>query len=215
MTYRNKLSKGEIIFGITLLLLFILGFFLYSNFDLDNIRKFIQSLGLFAPLGLIIIMAIAIIISPIPSLPLSIISGLLFGGLLGGIYAVIGAAIGALIAFFIGKKLGRDLMQKYMEKELKIIDNIDENYLTIFILIARLLPIFHFDILSYGAGLTKISPWKFLLATIVGMMPATFALAFSGEVIFTNIKVSIIVTLVFIVLPFLFIHKIPKWLKKK
>lgn len=211
----KKFGGKKIFFGMVFLILFILGFYYIPNFNLDSIVSFIGSLGVVGPLVLIVIMAAAIVISPIPSIPLTISSGIVFGGFLGGVYSLIGAGFGALFAFLISKKLGRDLMKKYLKKDLDLLDNINDNYLFFFIFIARLLPIFHFDILSYAAGLTRISSWKFMLATILGMIPATFIFSYSGEVIFTKLWVTILITILFVVFPFLFIHKIPKWLKNK
>ena len=51
--------------------------------------------------------------------------------------------------------------------------------------VARLLPIFSFDIVSYGAGLTKMCLRAFALATFVGMVPPTFALTYLGRAVVT------------------------------
>ncbi len=48
-------------------------------------------------------------------------------------------------------------------------------------LIARLVPIVSFDIISYAAGLTPMRFRDFLGATLVGMAPATFLYAYLGE----------------------------------
>ena len=47
---------------------------------------------------------------------------------------------------------------------------------------SRLLPFVSFDIISYIAGLTTLSFWRFAIATIAGIAPASFLLAhFGGE----------------------------------
>ena len=48
-------------------------------------------------------------------------------------------------------------------------------------LIARLVPIVSFDIISYAAGLTPMRCRNFLGATLLGMAPATFLYAYLGE----------------------------------
>ncbi len=40
---------------------------------------------------------------------------------------------------------------------------------------ARLIPLFSFDLASYGAGLTKISLKNVALATLLGKTPPSFA----------------------------------------
>jgi uncharacterized membrane protein YdjX (TVP38/TMEM64 family) len=47
---------------------------------------------------------------------------------------------------------------------------------------SRLLPFISFDVISYAAGLTVLSYWRFALATLAGIAPASFLLAhFGGE----------------------------------
>jgi uncharacterized membrane protein YdjX (TVP38/TMEM64 family) len=48
------------------------------------------------------------------------------------------------------------------------------------ILGARLVPVVSFDIISYAAGLTRMGFWRFMLATAVGMAPATFIYSYLG-----------------------------------
>ena len=57
-----------------------------------------------------------------------------------------------------------------------------QNALTGIVLVSRLLPFISFDIVSYAAGLTVLSFWRFAIATLVGVIPASFLLAhFGGE----------------------------------
>jgi len=47
---------------------------------------------------------------------------------------------------------------------------------------SRLLPFISFDVVSYAAGLTTLTLWRFALATLAGILPASFLLAhFGGE----------------------------------
>jgi uncharacterized membrane protein YdjX (TVP38/TMEM64 family) len=185
-----------IIFFVLLIFGIITGLF----FNL-NIKQLIISCGIFAPIIYILIMALAIIISPIPSIPLTIISGVLFGWVLGGLYSVIGALIGSMMAFFISKKFFRGWALKKFKKEIKVFDNYEDNSLMIFIFLTRLLPIFQFDIISYGAGLTKIKWWKFMIATLLGMAPITLFISYYGEsIIKSNIWISVTLTFLMIFL---------------
>jgi len=44
----------------------------------------------------------------------------------------------------------------------------------------RLIPLISFDAISYAAGLTCISFWRFFLATALGAAPGTFVFVYLG-----------------------------------
>lgn len=95
-------------------------------------------------------------------------------------YAVIGAEIGAIVSFFIGRALGRDVPGEFLKTNVSFCEKCSDHHLMGFGFLARLLPIFSFDIISYGAGLTKMLLKNFAIATLLGMIPPTFALTYLG-----------------------------------
>lgn len=145
------------------------------------LAELLRSLGPWGPLILILSMATAVVIPPIPSLPLDLAAGATFGPLLGALYAVVGAAIGAMVSFLIGRSLGRDLVTKLLRVDAVFCENCADHHVGIFIFLARLIPVFSFDVVSYGAGFTTISLRTFSLATIAGMVPPTLALTCLGS----------------------------------
>ncbi len=76
--------------------------------------------------------------------------------------------------------------------------------------ISRLLPVVSFDIISYGAGLTKMSLKKFSLATFLGMIPLTFLYNYSGSVLVFGGRLTFALGIVMVVLFFV----IPKWMER-
>lgn len=86
-----------------------------------------------------------------------------------------------------------------------------ERHLFYVILLARLLPVFSFGIISYGAGLTRISPRYFALATLLGMIPPTFLITYFGSGIFSGSGYAILLAGSLVLLFFL----IPVWIKRK
>ncbi len=49
------------------------------------------------------------------------------------------------------------------------------------VFVSRLLPFVSFDIMSYAAALTALKPWRFVLATLACIIPASFLLAHFGS----------------------------------
>lgn len=147
----------------------------------DAIARWLNDAGPLAPLLLIGSMVGAVIIPPIPSLPLDLAAGAAFGPFYGALYAVIGAEIGAVVCFLIARSLGRDALSRFMKTENIFCQMCTDHQLMGAMFIARFIPIFSFDVVSYGAGLTNISLKTFALATLFGMAPPTFAFTYLGS----------------------------------
>jgi uncharacterized membrane protein YdjX (TVP38/TMEM64 family) len=175
--------------------------------DVQYLQDTFQGFGMLAPIGFMLIMALAIIISPIPSLPLSAVSGVIWGPYIGTLYAVVGAEIGAILAFLIARKLGRGLLAKFLGKHVVICNQCSESLLMWIIFLSRLFPFFQFDIISYGAGLTTISLKRFAVATFFGMIPVTFLVAFFGKSLvvgkFLSVFISVLLIVAFFGVPML------------
>ena len=150
--------------------------------DADRLRAWITELGYGGPITIIALMATAIIINPIPSAPIALAAGAAYGHTWGTVYVVAGAASGALGAFWIARLLGYDFLYRLFGKRLQMGWLGSQNALMGMVFVSRLIPFLSFDLVSYGAGLTPIKTWRFALATLAGLVPASFLLAhFGGE----------------------------------
>lgn len=138
--------------------------------------------------GMVIIglMALAVVFNPVPSAPIALASGAVYGHTFGTIYIVIGAFIGAMVAFFIARIAGKELVAKVVGERLPPSWIGSQNSMTIAVLATRLIPFISFDLASYGAGLTPLKPWRFALATLIGLLPASFLLAHFGSELSTE-----------------------------
>lgn len=146
------------------------------------LRQNIVQLGNWGPLAVIGLMVLAIMISPIPSAPIAMAAGAAYGHTWGTLYVILGAEIGALGAFGIARWVGATTLRRWFGDRLEVGVLGSQNVLTGIVLVSRLLPFISFDIVSYAAGLTVISFWRFAIATLIGIAPASFLLAhFGGE----------------------------------
>ena len=188
----------------------------YLNLSPTDIKDWILSFGMWAPILYILLYTIRPLIF-FPASVLSITGGLAFGAWLGTLYTVIGATLGAVVAFLVAQKLGNGLIKKKEQagKINQIQQQLEKNGF-IYVLIFRLLPIFNFDLISYAAGLSKVRLLSFFLATLIGIIPGTFAYNFLGSSIVSKdpqlIIGAIIVFLVLTIVPW-YIQK--RWKAKK
>lgn len=164
--------------------------------DAGKLRLWITNLEYIGPVTIIALMAIAVIINPIPSAPIALASGAVFGHAWGTVYVVAGAAIGAAGAFWIARLLGQELLVRLFGKKIMLGWLGSQNILMALVFVSRLIPFLSFDLVSYGAGLTQIKAWRFLLATLFGLVPASFLLAhFGGEMAATDLNEAMLLLL--------------------
>ena len=146
-----------------------------------GLRHWLEQLGIIGPLAIILLMTMAIVMSPIPSAPVALAAGAAYGHTAGTLYVVIGAELGAVIAFLIGRLVGGDVMHKWIHGRLAkpVLDS--QNLLMAVVFVSRLLPFVSFDMVSYAAGVTPLRFWRFAIATLAGIIPASFLLAHFGS----------------------------------
>ena len=151
---------------------------LFIDMELLIIR--VRGLGVVGPLLVIGLMVLAIVFNPLPSAPIALAAGAVYGHSLGTIYIVTGAEIGAIVAFLIARVAGYEISKKYLGKKLSLNRFGSQRALMTAVFISRLIPFMSFDLVSYMAGLSPLKLWRFALATLLGLMPVSFALAHLG-----------------------------------
>ena len=150
--------------------------------DSARLRERVSELGYWGPVGVVVLMAVAIVLSPLPSAPIALAAGAAYGHTWGTVYVVVGAEAGALVAFGIARWLGWELMCRLFGERLKMGLFGSQNVLMTIVFVSRLLPFVSFDLMSYAAGLTPLKAWRFGVATLAGILPASFLLThFGGE----------------------------------
>lgn len=148
----------------------------------EALRDTVAAAGAWGPALLVVLMAAAIVASPIPSAPIALVAGAAYGHVWGTAVIVTGAQAGAMIAFGLARWLGREALERRFGLRLDQGLLGSQHALAWGVFASRLLPFVSFDLVSYAAGLTRIRVWAFFLATLAGIVPASFLLAhFGGE----------------------------------
>ena len=146
----------------------------------ERLETLVARAGIWGPAVIVTLMTVAVVASPIPSAPIALAAGAAYGHLWGTVLVVIGAELGALIAFGLARILGHDVLRRMFG------DRVDagllgsQTALTMTVFASRLMPFVSFDMISYAAGLSRLHAWRFMLATLAGIIPASFLLAHVG-----------------------------------
>ncbi len=191
----NKIDRKSLIVKIGVVLL-VIGIYLFvkpinifinqmvyylSMLDLDSLKEYILSFGIWAPIISFLLMILQSIAAPLPAFLITFANAALFGWVKGAILSWSSSMAGAVLCFYIAKYLGRNTVEKLTSKlALESIDDFFERYGKHTILIARLLPFISFDLVSYAAGLTSMSFISFFVATGIGQLPATIIYSYVG-----------------------------------
>lgn len=150
--------------------------------DIGAVRGYILSYGAWAPVASAALMVLQALAAPLPAFLITFANGLAFGAFWGGLLSLASATLAAAISFGVSHALGRTVVEALVGKQsLGSADRWFERHGVYAVLVARLVPVVSFDVVSYAAGLTRMGFWKFLLATLVGMAPATFVYSYLGE----------------------------------
>ncbi len=159
-------------------------FFLFGMYDVEYIKGYILSFGIWAPVISFFLMIFQSIIAPLPAFLITFSNAALFGWVKGAALSWSSAMAGAALCFFLARWFGRAFVEKLTSKfALDGVDDFFKTYGQYTILIARLLPFVSFDIVSYAAGLTSMSFLSFFWATGVGQLPATLIYSYAGEML--------------------------------
>lgn len=206
------------------LLLLVALFVLYQLLGIDaikeflqpeNLKKFIDQFGIFAPL-VFMLLYYGLILAFISAAAFTIISGLLFGKVWGSVYVIIAATLAAQTAFFITRKLGPEKLKFLKNKKgigpliSKIEKQTDKHgFKSIFLMRCLFAP---YIPLSYAAGMIHtLSARDFFWATLCTNMIFTPAFVFLGDSLLEGPKALILP--VFLVTLVLMVPKVIKKIK--
>jgi len=141
---------------------------------MGELREWILSVGALGPLVYILIYTVAVVLA-IPGSVITIMGGILFGSVLGVITVSVGSTLGASLAFLVSRHVAREaIVQKFsVNKKFHHLDQLTKEHGAIIVAITRLVPLFPFNLLNYGFGLTHVPFWTYVFWSWLCMLPGT------------------------------------------
>ena len=141
---------------------------------LSVIPEWIKALGLWGPVVFVGIY-IAGVVAALPGAALTVAAGPLFGSVIGVILVSIASTIGACLSFLIGRYFARTAVSGWLsQKEMFLkLDRMTKDQGAIIVAITRLVPIFPFNLLNYGFGLTSVPFLTYAFWSWLCMLPGT------------------------------------------
>ena len=169
---------------IALILVAVLALLFLGRAAGRYIPEFAQSvhdLGVWGPIVFILGYAAAAV-AFVPASLLTLAAGAIFGLGAGVVYVFIAATIGSAAAFLVSRYLARTPIERRFASNLRFaaIDRAVGAQGRKIVFLLRLSPVFPFNLLNYGLGLTQVRFTDYLLAS-VGMLPGTVLYVYYGK----------------------------------
>ena len=137
-----------------------------------TVRTWLDGAGA-AGWALLVLGVAVVLLAPVPRSAVSVLLGLVAGFGPGLAVALTGGLLGGIAAFGLSRVLGRPAAAWIGGHRLAAVDRLATDRGFTAVLVARLIPVVPFVVLSYGAGLTAIRLAPYALATAIGLVPST------------------------------------------
>ena len=184
---KPSLAKPIALFAV--LLAFIV---LARVFDLGGrvgeLRAWILSLGSWGPFVYILIYIAAVVLA-VPGSAVTVVAGVLFGSIRGIAIVSAGSTIGAALAFLIARHVARDAVARRFETNAKFqsLDRLTRDHGAVIVAITRLVPLFPFNLLNFGFGLTHVRFRTYVFWSWLCMLPGTVLYVVGSDAVSTAV----------------------------
>lgn len=141
----------------------------------------VDALGIWGPVVFMAGYAVATV-AFVPGSLLTLAAGAIFGLAEGVAYVFVGATTGATLAFLAARYVARNAVERRLahRRRFRLIDDAVGREGLKIVTLLRLSPVFPFNLLNYGLGLTRVRLRDYVIACF-GMLPGTFLYVYYGK----------------------------------
>ncbi len=143
--------------------------------------EWVDSLGFWGPAVFVLGYAAATL-AFVPGSLLTMAAGAIFGLAKGTLLVFLGATVGSTFSFLVARYLARSAIERRLadRPRFRAIDRAVARQGLKIIFLVRLSPVFPYNLLNYGLGLTRVKLLDYVLACF-GMIPGTFLYVYYGK----------------------------------
>ena len=185
----KPLPIGRVLFGVAAIIALVALGRTFGVF-LDRFVEWVDGLGALGPIAFIL-GYIGSTVAFIPGSVLTLAAGAIFGLGEGVIYVMTGATLGSSVAFLLARYVAREAVEQRIAGNTKFaaVDRAVGREGWKIVVLLRLSPIFPYNLLNYGLGLTQVRFRDYVLASI-GMLPGSFLYTYSGFLVGDVIRLA-------------------------
>ncbi len=147
---------------------------------LQEFARWVDGLGIWGPIVFMTAYSLATV-AFVPGSILTLAAGAIFGIAWGTLYVFVAASVGACGAFLIARYLAREAIARRLDGNPRFaaIDRAVAREGRKIVTLLRLSPVFPYNLLNYGLGLTRVSLSDYAVACF-GMLPGTLLYVYTG-----------------------------------
>jgi uncharacterized membrane protein YdjX (TVP38/TMEM64 family) len=156
---------------------------------LAELKQWVASLGPWGPLAYVLLYIVGVV-AAFPGSAMTVAAGPLFGSVRGVVYVSIASTTGASLCFLIARYFARDAVARWLagKEKFQRLDRLSETHGALIVAIARLVPLFPFNLINYGFGLTRVRFWTYVLVSWVCMLPGTVVFVVGADAVTTAVR---------------------------
>lgn len=147
----------------------------------DALKAWVAARPVLAPAAFFAAYALAVAFSFPAASVLTIFAGFLFGWFYGGALVAVAATLGATAIFLAARSAFGDVLRRRVGGRAARMAEGFENNAFGYLLALRLAPVFPFFVVNIAPALFKVPVRVYVTATLLGILPGTFAYAWLGE----------------------------------
>jgi len=148
---------------------------------IPRFAAWVETLGVWGPVAFVAGYALATV-AFVPGSLLTLAAGAIFGLVKGAALVFVAATLGATLAFLVSRYVARGAIERSLSGDARFasIDRAVGEQGRRIVFLLRLSPVFPFNLLNYGLGLTKVRLADYVAAS-VGMLPGTLLYVYYGK----------------------------------
>lgn len=178
---RPRVWVRLLVFAAVVVALLAASRFLPMTEWMTRFLEWVRGLGMWGPIALGVAYVLATVLF-VPGFLLTLGAGALFGVVVGSVTVSIASTIGATAAFLIGRYAARDAVaaRAALNPSFAALDQAVATDGWKIVGLVRLSPIFPYNLVNYAFGLTHVSLRDYVVASAIGMLPATILYVYLG-----------------------------------
>ena len=146
-------------------------------------------MGNWGPVAFVLIHAAAVV-AALPGSLLTLAGGALFGVLNGVLLVSLASTLGASLAFLLARYFARDAVLNWLgnNDHFRKLDQLVARRGAVVVALTRLVPLFPFNVLNYGFGLTAVPFRTYVFWSWLCMLPGTVIFVAGSDVLFSALS---------------------------